>query len=186
MKYNRFLAIFLLLTILASLISCNHGHFGNKNHGDNGQNGDTEQPGGEGYVTFYYSVTAKTLHLADCYQVKEINEEYLKTTTDASSLLEKDGYKLCGICLGPPKAEEPDEDDTNKVAKEDATFVINKNQKTLHDLKCHWIKEIKEGNIQYTDLTLEEIIALDEYKPCSSCLPDEAEEYYKKHPELKK
>ena len=197
MKNYKFLSTILILIMIFSLVSCKekdshqNSHQGHNNNtgvvNPNTEDDDVEQSGGEGYVTYYYSVLAKTLHLGDCYHVKEIKEEYLKTTKQVAHLLE-DGYTFCRVCLIPDDDTDTEdkEDDTNKVAKEDATYVINSSLKTLHELDCSSVKEMKEKNIQYTDLTLEELIELDIYKPCKNCLPDEAKEYYEKHPELNK
>jgi hypothetical protein len=193
MKHDRLLAFLLILTVLFSLTSCKekdyHGNSHDNSNIHNPQQGNNsqheEQEGGEGKVTYVYSVVSKTLHLPGCYHIGRINEEYRFEYTGSISELLKKGYTICRDCLVPDdeKEEEPDEeeDDTNKVAKEDATFVINKSSKALHTLDCFRIDTMDKKNIQYTDLTLEDIIALDEYKPCRDCLPDEAEEWKELH-----
>ena len=83
----------------------------------------------------------------------------------------------------PDVEEDTTEEDTaNKVAKEDATFVINSATDRLHQLTCYHIDNMISKNIEYTDLTLEELLSL-EYIPCAICLPDEFAEYKEKHPE---
>lgn len=193
MKDYRFLALLLALVLLFSLISCKN----NDPHGDGGNGGEAQdqhdntegqQQGGEGQVTYVYSVVSKTLHLPNCYHIDRMNEDYKFEYTGSITVLLEKGYTICRDCLVPDteEEEEPAEDDTNKVAKEDATFVINSASKMLHTLDCHHVEVIVEKNIQYTDLTLEELIALDEYEPCAVCLPDEAEEYDKNHPDDEK
>ena len=191
---NRLVYILLILVLMFALISCNNGgHNSGNNSSDDPHNNinsndihdDAEQQGGEGTVTYVYSVLSKTLHLPNCYHVGEIKEEYrFEYTGYISELLEK-GYTICKDCLVPDTEEEGTEDDANKIAKEDATYVLNSSSKALHMLDCHHIKEMDEKNIEYTDLTLEELIELDVYKPCGFCLPDEYKEYMEKHPDKK-
>ena len=186
MKINRLISVLLCVILFFSLASCAHG---NNNHSNNnnsaGQNNTPSQnQGGEGKVTYVYSVYSKTIHLPECFHIGRINEEYLKTTQDLTTL-PLDEYTICRDCLAPDvEEEEPEEDETNKIAKEDATFVINKKSKALHTLDCFRIKTMEEKNIQYTDLSLEALMELDENKPCKDCLPEAAKEYYEKHPEL--
>lgn len=185
MKKAKILSMLMTLILLLSFVSCDQLHF-HTGHGGLNQNNNSnnnEQQGGEGKVTYVYSVVEKTLHLPNCYHVDRINEEYLKSTTDISPLLQ-DGYTICRDCLVPkePEEEEPEEDE-NKIAREDATYAINAASNWLHTLDCHHLEVMSEKNLKYTDLTLEELIALDEYRPCAICLPDEAEEWEKNHPE---
>lgn len=189
MKYNRLLALLLALIMLFSLISCNKKNPHDNYHPDYSQQNsqhDEDQQGAEGKVTYVYSVVSKTLHLPDCYHISRMNEDYKFTFTgNISELLEK-GYTICRDCLVPDDDKDDvseEEDDTNKIAKEDATFVINKSSKTFHHLDCFRIDTMEQKNIKYTDLTLEELMELDENKPCRDCLPDAAKEYYQKHPE---
>lgn len=198
MMNKRLLAILLVFIMLFSMVSCkqknphinnpgDNSHDNNDLHNDsaNQQHNDASNQGGEGKVTYVYSILSKTLHLPSCYHAGEIKEDYrFEYTGYITELLEK-GYTICKDCLVPDKEEEEPEDDTNKVAKEDATFVINSSSKALHMLDCHHIKEMEEKNVQYTDLTLEELIELDIYKPCGFCLPDEYKEYMEKHPDKK-
>lgn len=193
MNRNKILAIVLALTLILSITSCDKKNKNNNSDDPHGQYGQhTENPendsqqGGEGKVTYVYSVVAKTLHLPGCYHLDRMNEEYKFEYTGSITALLENGYTICKDCLVPDKKEEePEEDDTNKIAKEDATFVINSSSKALHCLDCHIIDSMEEKNIEYTDLTLEELIALDKYKPCGFCLPDEYKEYEKNHPSKK-
>jgi hypothetical protein len=75
--------------------------------------------------------------------------------------------------------EEPVEDE-NAVKPEDATFVVNRNSLTVHELDCHHIEAMSEKNIKYTDLTLEELLAT-EHVPCGACMPDEYKKYKEEH-----
>ena len=187
MKISRLTAILLIFVLLFSLISCkendphdNHDNHGNQDTSDN-QQGDVEQSGGEGFVTFYYSVNSEKYHLADCYHVYAIEEKFLKTSNDAAALA-ADGYAPCRDCIAV-RDDASEDEDNNRVSKENATYVIGTSGNRLHELDCHNVKKIHEENIRYTDLSIEELMELDEYVPCRDCLPDEADDYYERHPE---
>ena len=193
MMWRKIAAAFLVIILLISTVSCDNVH---NNHGS-GQNINTppdtteennnevedEQP-----ITYVYSVMSKSIHYADCHSVKIMNEDYKREFQgDISELLNK-GYTLCQFCFPPrkdetEKEEEEVEEDPNKIAKEDATYVINKKNLKLHELDCQHVKSMNDSNVLYTDLTLEELIALDLYAPCGTCMPDEYEEYKELHPE---
>lgn len=186
MKYNRFIALMLVFITLFSLISCkrnnnqnndNHGHNTNT---DNQQQNDQQQQGGEGNVTFYYSVKADKFHIAGCYHLRTMDDDILRTSTSVSDLVAK-GYSPCRYCIAVEEGS--DEDDPNKITKEEATFVIGTGNNKLHTLDCHNVKKIYDENLEYTNLTIEELMEMDKYAPCKDCLPDEAKIYYEKHPE---
>ena len=159
----------------------NNGNNNGENQG-NGENDVTDIP--EGALVYVYSVNSRVLHREDCYHAERINEEYKKTFTgDLAEIIEKE-FELCKSCFKPPNVEdntEEPEDDKNKIPLEEATFLINSNSLKLHCLDCYHVESMSDKNIEYTNLTLEELIALDEYIPCGTCLPDEAEEYKEKH-----
>lgn len=188
MKKCKIIALLLSAILLLTITSCNkndphgtpsHTNSPTPNQGED----DTVQEGGEGQITYVYSVVQKMLHLPDCYHLDRMNEEYKYEYTGNISELLNNGYTICRDCLVPDTEDEEDEEDEeNKIAKEDATFVINSSSFALHKLDCHHIDKMEEKNIKYTDLTLEELIALDLYQPCGFCLPDEYEEYMKNHP----
>lgn len=187
MKALKFLSILTSLILALSMASCAHGSGNNQNANNQNNQNLNQNQGGEGNITYVYSVYSKTIHLPSCSHVGRINEEYLKTTQEIASLLQDEEYTICRDCLVTEEEKpEPEEDDTNKIPKEEATFVINKSSKALHTLECFRIKTMEEKNIEYTNLTLEELMELDENKPCKDCLPDAAKEYYEKHPELNK
>ena len=147
--------------------------------------GNIENQPSDGHKTIYiYSIMSKTIHLPGCHHIDRINEDYKKEFEgDITELLLKK-FELCDSCFPTEdEEEEPEEEpeEENKVSKDDATFVINSNSNKLHDLECRHIEGMNEENIKYTDLTLEELIALDTYIPCGTCLPDEYEEYKEKH-----
>lgn len=185
MKYNRFIALLLVFVTLLSLISCkrekphNHNSHGNNMDLDD-QDQESEEEGGEGKVTFYYSVVSDKFHIADCYHLRSIEDKFLKTSTSVPDLV-ADGYSPCRDCI--VVEEEPNEDDSNKITKEEATFVIGTGNNKLHTLDCHNVKKIFDENLEYTNLTIEELMEIDKYAPCKDCLPDEAKIYYQKHPE---
>ena len=183
---KRLISLILIITSLLSVTSCNlfkKDHHTpvdpSQNQGDSGSN-DNEQTSPTVYV---YSVLSKSIHLAGCYHINEIKEDYKKETTeDITPLLEK-GYTLCKDCFPPAVEPEPEEPEEPGIPKEDATFLINKNSKKIHKLDCYHIEEMSEANIKYTDLSLEELLA-DEHIPCATCMPDEWEIYKQEHPEL--
>ena len=178
MRNSKLIALLLCFVLAFSLSACNkHGH------ANQHQNADNDSDGGEDKIVYVYSVVSKTIHLSDCYHVDRMNEEYKNYFEgDLNSLL-ANGYTLCRDCIDVQiKEEEPEEEDPNKVSKEDATYVINASSKTFHELGCHHIEGMAEKNIKYTDLSLEELVA-EEIKPCSSCLPDAAKEWKENHPE---
>lgn len=190
MKLNKIIAALITVILLISLCSCDqvHVHNGNNNNQTNdnlhnsggGNNQEVEKP-----ITYVYSLISKTIHLPDCYHVDRIKDDYKFDYNGDLSLLFEKGYTICKDCLVPDVEEEIPEEDTNKVAKEDATYVINAATNRLHELDCYHVDNMVEKNIEYTDLTLEELLAL-EHIPCSSCLPEEFEEYEKNHPEEEK
>lgn len=179
MKFTKIITLLLALAMIFSLASCNKNQ-----HGQNNHNSHQNQQGGEGNVTYVYSVVSKVLHTADCYHIQRMNEDYkVNFEGDINELL-ANGYTLCRDCLAPEeeKEEEPEEEDnTNKIPKEEATYVINANSKTFHELDCHHVSVISEKNIEYTNLSVEELMAL-EHKPCSICLTEASKEYEKTHP----
>ena len=182
MKIKRLIALMLVIITLISTVSCNK----NKHNGDVDGNLPTDssqnqQQGGEGNVTFYYSVNSDKFHIAGCYHLYSIEKKFMKTSMNASELI-SDGYAPCRDCIVQQSATE-EEDNSNKIAKEDATFVIGTGNNKLHTLDCHNVKKIQEKNLEYTDLTIDELMEIDKYAPCKDCLPDEAKIYYEKHPE---
>lgn len=184
MKLSKILATVTLLIMMFNLAACDQLYFHTGKHTGGGQGGGSgkeeqkEQP-----ITYVYSVTQKVLHLPDCYHVEDMNEEYrFEYSGDISELFEK-GYTICKDCLvsDDPEEEEhiPDEDE---VPAEEATFVINRSKLRIHHLDCYHIEDMKEENIKYTNLTLEELLAKD-HIPCGTCMPEEYEEYEKAHPD---
>ncbi len=186
MKITKISALLLIFAILLSFSSCKKIHVGtggssNNNTNSNEDNNLKDNETDESKVTYVYSVLSKTIHLTDCYHVNRIKEDYKKYTDNIAPLFEKE-YIICKDCL-VPDAEEPeeDEDDTNTIPAEEATFLINKASEKLHKLDCYHIEGMEEKNILYTNLTLEELLLL-EYIPCATCMPNEAKEYEKTHP----
>ncbi len=197
MKILRLLALTVSIILMLSLFSCDQLHLHTGKGSSNSKDPhDQHQPpsdneeneGGEGKVTYVYSVISKVLHLPDCYHIDRIKEEYkFEYTGDITVMFEK-GYTVCKDCLAPDEPEEEpeeEEEDPNKVAKEDATYLINSSSNKFHKLDCYHIEGMSEKNIKYTDLSIEELIAL-EHRPCATCFPDEAEEWEKNHPDEKK
>ena len=131
-------------------------------------------------IAFYYSVNSDKFHVADCYHLYSIVDKFLKTSTSVPDLV-ADGYSPCRDCI--VVEEESNEDDSNKITKEEATFVIGTGNNKLHTLDCHNVRSIQEKHLEYTNLTIEELMEIDKYTPCKDCLPDEAKIYYQKHPE---
>ena len=166
------------------MISCKpekqHNHNSHENNIDLDNQDQESEEGGEGKVTFYYSVVSDKFHIADCYHLRSIEDKFLKTSTSVPDLV-ADGYSPCRDCI--VVEEEPNEDDSNKITKEEATFVIGTGNNKLHTLDCHNVKKIFDENLEYTNLTIEELMEIDKYAPCKDCLPDEAKIYYQKHPE---
>ncbi len=188
MKRYRFLAFLLTLVLAFSMISCKngdpHGNGGSDPH-DQQNNTDTPQ-GGEGTVTYVYSVVSKTLHLPGCFHIDRMNEDYkFEHTGSITALLEK-GYTICNDCLVPDndEEEEPEEEDSYAVPEDQAEYAYNKASRVIHELDCHNIKIMNKENLRYTDLTIEELLEL-KHIPCGSCMPDEHEEYKKNHPDKK-
>lgn len=148
--------------------------------------GSGNQQDNSGNVIYVYSIISRKLHLFGCYHIDRMNKLYKYEYKGDIAVLLQEGFTICRDCMVPKvEKEEPEEDEGEKVAKEDATFLINKASKTFHTLECHNVKIIVEKNVKYTDLTLEEITELDEYRPCSICLKEASEEYDKKHPDEK-
>lgn len=186
MKGLKLTTLLVVLVLLFSLASCNKLHL--KKNNNNKENQDNV--GGEieeTPVTYVYSVLSKTIHLSDCYHIDRMNEDYkFEVEGDVNQLIAK-GYTLCKDCLAPDVEDEPEEeeDNTPKIPIEEATYAVNTSSKTFHHLECHHVSVIADKNLDYTDLSADELMA-DEYKPCSVCLPDEAKEYETTHPEEEK
>ena len=142
--------------------------------------------GGEGRVTYIYSVVSKTLHLPDCYHVERMNDDYkVEHTGSIVPMLEK-GYTICKDCLIPEdeKEEEPEKEDPYSVPESQAKYAYNKTSRVVHELDCHNIDSMSDKNLRYTNLTLDELLKL-KHIPCGSCMPDEYEEYMKNNPDKK-
>lgn len=187
MNFHRFLALLLALVMALSIISCkkedSHGDYHPSPNDQQQSNNDT-QSGGEGTVTFVYSVVSKTLHMKGCYHIDRMNEEYIfEHTGSITPLLEK-GYTICKDCLVPDdeKDDEPEKEDDYAVSVDQATYAYNKASRVIHELDCHNLKIMNEENLRYTNLSIDELIELF-HVPCGSCLPDEYEQYKKDHPE---
>lgn len=195
MRITRIIALLTALFLAFSLAACNDNgkdsekqNGGQEGSGENGNNGTENGEAGDGSeggnnsenentestdVTVYvYSIITKSIHLSDCYHVNRINEDYKKEFIgDVNELLAKgDDYSLCRDCLDI-KEETPgeDEENENKVSRAEATYLINASNGKFHVLDCHQTKGMKEENIQYTKLSIEELLEL-EYSPCGSCL----------------
>lgn len=186
---KKLISIFIIVAIMASFSGCElikrHKHdpptpdTDVNNGGENGE--DNEEEGEE--TVYVYSVLSKSIHLQGCYHVNEIKDDYKKEISgDVSALLEK-GYTLCKDCFPPAVDPEPEEPEAPGVSKEEATFLINKSSHKIHMLDCYHIAEMAEANIEYTDLTLEELLEADNI-PCATCLPEQWEKYKEEHPEL--
>lgn len=195
MKIKRIISVLALIMLVFSLCSCDQLHFhsgGDQNQGGatpptSSNNGNVE-PEEETDIIYVYSVVSKVIHIQGCYHIDRINEEYIaQHIGDISAMLEN-GYTVCKDCMLPDEEKE-DQDvvvpDPDSVAKEDATYLLNKSSMVVHLLDCHNIKSMSDKNKKYTDKSLEELID-DEYRPCGSCMPDEAEAWEKAHPEAKK
>lgn len=166
----------------------NGGNVGSENGTpDSGENEEIIG-GAEGKVTYVYSVLSKVIHLPECYHIGRINDLYKKEFTgDINELLADEDFTICKDCLVPDEDtgdedEDDSEDDGNKISKEEATYAINKSSGVIHTLDCYHLEIIVEKNLEYTDLTIEQLL-LEEHRPCGSCLPDDYEEYKKNHPE---
>jgi hypothetical protein len=203
MTIKRIIALAISFILIFSMISCDtsnqNSHGSSDPHdqyphpdqsqatgGNNESEENEEEEGGEGKVTYVYSVLAKMLHLPDCYHVENIKEDYLKEYTgDITVLLQKE-YTICRDCLVPDEEEdnddEEDEEDENLIDKEDATYATNKSNKVIHLLDCYTLESMSSKNLRYSDLTYEELIDLD-YRPCGTCMPDEYKQYKEEHPE---
>lgn len=196
MKLSKIVSLMMAIVLLVSLFSCDgiHVHNGGQtNQSNNTTNNANDSEADQEDKTppkYVYSVTAKVMHLPDCYHINRINEEYLfEYNGDLADMIEK-GYTVCKTCLVPkeekPKEEEKEpEEEEIKIPPEDVTFVINKNSGKVHELDCRYAIEMKEANKEYTNLTLEELLAIEdaEYSPCATCMPAEAEKHKEEHPE---
>lgn len=190
MKLSKIISLIMAFVLLASLFSCDGVHIHNGNQNDQNQNDTSEENNESNEPVYVYSVTAKVLHIEGCYHIDRIKEEYrFEYTGDITVMIEK-GYSLCKYCLAPeeeePEEEEPEEEpeeDENKIPIEEATFVINTSSKKIHELDCRYAIEMKEENREYTNLSLEELLAIEdaEYSPCATCMPAEAEKYKEEH-----
>lgn len=206
MLLRKILSVFLLLTMLLSLVSCITIQGGSENQnqkdtsGDgtsqngNGSNNDSEDnKTAGGYekpekIVYVYSVKSTKIHRSDCTFAIKIDAEFRKETEDISALLEK-GYELCRTCFPPAKdesdtSEDVTEDETNKISRAEATYVINTKSMRFHLLDCRYSKEPLSTNCEYTNLTFDELLAL-EYIPCGSCQEDAYDDYMDAHPEEK-
>ena len=186
MKITKILSLLVIFVILLSFVSCDqiHSHFGHGTSNSNQTgNDDTDNNQEKPKATYIYSVLSKTIHLPGCYHIDRIKEDYLKETNSLAPLFEK-GYTICRDCfhVKDEDDEKEEEEDVNKIPKEEATFVINSSSAKMHHLDCYHVEGMVEKNLEYTDLTFEELLEL-EYTPCKTCMPDEAKEYYKNHPE---
>ena len=183
------IALLLVIILLFTLVSCKkdtHKGHQSSNQGQDVEEETEDETEEESELTYVYSVVTKVLHLPDCYHIDRMNDEYITEYTGDITTLLQNGYTVCRDCLVPDAPEvEEEEDDTDKVAPEDATFVINKSSKVIHTTDCYHVEKMVEKNREYTDLTLEELID-DEHRPCGVCMPDEAKEYEKTHPDKDK
>ena len=188
MKISRFIALLMALVLIISLVSCNTGN----DHGGNNTNSGNSSGNTEEDVYYVYSVSAKVIHLSTCHHIERINEEYRTEYRGELSVMLEKGYTLCKTCLNPtekePVEKEPEEipeEDENKISPEDATFVINTNSGKVHELDCRYAVDMKESNKEYTDLSLDELLAIEDenYTPCATCMPAEAEKHKEEHPE---
>ena len=53
------------------------------------------------------------------------------------------------------------EDETNKISRAEATYVINTKSMRFHLLDCRYSKEPLSTNCEYTNLTFDELLALE-------------------------
>lgn len=203
MKSARIVATIVSFIMIFSLFSCDQLHFHTGNNNNNNShnqhpgynsnpNTDSDQApeqnnnqGSEGKITYVYSVVSKMLHLPDCYHVGNIKEDYIKEFTGDISEKLKEGYTICKDCLVPEDEKEDDkedEEDENLISKEDATYATHKTKLVIHLKNCYTLESMSAKNLRYTDLSLEELLALD-YRPCGTCMPVEYAKYKEEHPE---
>lgn len=196
MQFKKIVALLTLIMMVFSLLSCNRYNENKENENQQGQqnNGETNQTPDENSpsdktpsentpsddseteLIFVYSVVRKVIHREDCASVALINKEYREEVKGDITGLLLDGFRLCSTCFPVENEKEEPEDDENKITAEEATFVLNTSNMKIHDLECRHIKTMNEKNIEYTNLTIEELLAL-KYIPCGTCLTDEYEDY---------
>ncbi len=69
----------------------------------------------------------------------------------------------------PPATDESDKSEDN-VAEGDATYVLNISSKKIHKPTCSGVSTMKPENKQYTNKTMEELLA-ENYVRCGTCNP---------------
>lgn len=203
MLLRKVMCIILLVSMALSITSCitiqgdsNKNDQSNKadSTGQQDVNNDTEIDKGDNEtenekpdkIVYVYSVKSNRIHRSDCTFAVKIDLEFKKETEDISALLDK-GYELCKTCFPPAKdesdtSEDDTEDELNKISRSEATYVINSKSMRFHLLDCRYGKEPLSTNCEYTNLTFDELLAL-EYVPCGSCQEDEYDDYMDAHPE---
>lgn len=77
------------------------------------------------------------------------------------------------ITIGDPSAAVIRQQTEEETAGENHKYVLNTNptRKRIHRPDCRSVSDIKEENFQYSDKTLEELMA-EGYTPCGNCHPD--------------
>lgn len=77
------------------------------------------------------------------------------------------------ITIGDPSAAVIRQQTEEETAGENHRYVLNTNptRKRIHRPDCRSVSDIKEENFQYSDKTLEELMA-EGYTPCGNCHPD--------------
>lgn len=180
MKTVRFIALITTFLLAFSLVSCGELNFhygsaggeGNGEQSDAGGNEENNENEEETATQFYvYSITERKLHLPDCYHTNRIREDFKQVCYDLDAMLEN-GYELCQDCFPSEDTEEEENDNTNSVPKDEATFVINASSLKFHKVGCHQTKGMTAKNTVYTTLSYDELVA-QEYLPCGSCLKQE-------------
>ena len=184
MRSSKILIALLILCTVFSLASCNHLHFHNGNNTPQNQNNVPADKPEEQRITYVYSVTQEVLHLPTCSHVANMKPEYRVTYDGDISVLFAKGFTVCRDCLAQKEEDEdlPIEPDPDEVPAEEASYVVNRSSKTIHEKDCYNVEKMSEKNVKYTNLSYEDLIAT-EHIPCGFCMKEEYEAYKKANPD---
>ena len=167
MKINKILSIFLIIALALSVAGCKDDDDDYVVFGD----GEGDESKTDENVVYCYTSKNQTLHRENCYYARAMQEHNKQEWDKDVSVLLDDGYKFCGLCCPDEKMQYAEsEGEPSGVDPNEATYVLNINQKKFHKLNCRYVQEMSPGNKEYTDLERDVIIESG-YAPCQTCNP---------------
>ena len=178
MRISKLISILLILALALSCFSCqiNDDDFVEKDNGSS-QNGGANQNSSSGKTEYVYhgGGSAHTIHRTNCTYALSIPEA-VKVTYDGDplELIDLD-FRFCGVCCPEESAlynPKPEAGEGNGITKDEATYALNTGTKKIHTVDCQYAEDMTNPKLEYTILSLNELLYNKGYSLCQVCHPE--------------